>query len=87
MQLQDRSLLDFELQCRGKLEGLGDLAMNTQHYDEAISHYSVALALNPTSPQALLIRRSKARAMMGIWEGALDDANEVWILFVQAHSC
>lgn len=51
--------------------------MKAQQYDEAISHYSAALSLDYTTPQALLIKRSEARAARGLWEDALSDANEV----------
>ena len=49
--------------------------MNAQQYYEAISHYSAALSLGPTTPQALFIKRSTARAA-DMWEDALNDANE-----------
>ncbi|KAG8220672.1 hypothetical protein J3R82DRAFT_2958 [Butyriboletus roseoflavus] len=70
-------VLDFKSRCFGKLEDLGDAAMNTQQYDEAISQYSAALSLNPTTPQAqIFVKRSKARAARGLWEDASNDANE-----------
>ena len=53
------------------------MAMNTRQYDEAISQYSAALSLDPTTPQALIVKRSKAHAAKGFWEGALNDADEV----------
>ena len=73
----DYSLSDFKSRCRRKLEDLGDTAMNVREYDEAIAHYTVALSLNLTTPQALFVRRSKARAARGLWEDALNDADEV----------
>ena len=51
--------------------------MNTQHYDEAISQYSAALALVPVAPQGLFIKRSKAYIARGLWDAALNDANKV----------
>ncbi|KAF8430510.1 hypothetical protein L210DRAFT_3764535 [Boletus edulis BED1] len=60
-----------------KLERLGDTAVGVQRYDEAISHYSTALSVILSSPQAILIKRSKARLAIGSWKEALDDANEV----------
>ena len=51
--------------------------MDAQRYDEAISHYSTALSLNPPSIQGILIKRSKARVATGSWKQALDDANQV----------
>lgn len=76
--LRDRFLSEFKSRCCGKLEDLGDTSTEARQYDEAISHYSVGLSLNPTTPQALFIKRSKARAKRGLWEDALSDANEVW---------
>ena len=64
--------LDFKRRCSGKLEDLGD-----RRSDDAVSHYSAALALDPASPQDLLIKRSKAYLAGGSWEVALDDANKV----------
>ena len=60
-----------------KLEHLGDTAVDVQRYDEAISHYSTALSINPPSPQGILSKRSKARVATGSWNQALDDANQV----------
>ena len=47
--------LDFKRHCSGKLEDLGDTRS-----DDDVPHYSAALALDPASPQDLLIKRSKA---------------------------
>ncbi|KAF8127633.1 hypothetical protein EV363DRAFT_1172205 [Boletus edulis] len=58
-------------------ERLGDRAMDGQRYDEAISHYSTALSLVSSSPQAILVKRSKATLATGSWKQALDDANQV----------
>ncbi|KAF8546776.1 hypothetical protein OG21DRAFT_1527604 [Imleria badia] len=68
---------DFKSRCGGKLETLGDLAMNVRQHDEAISRYSAALSFSPTNPQDLHLKRSKARANKGLWNDALNDANEV----------
>ena len=51
--------------------------MDAQRYDEAISYYSTALLLDYPSPQAILIKRSKARLATGPWKQALDEANQV----------
>ncbi|KAF8435972.1 hypothetical protein L210DRAFT_3549697, partial [Boletus edulis BED1] len=67
----------FGQRCSKKLEHLGDTAVGIQRYDEAVSHYSTALSLILSSPQAILIKRSKARLATGSWKEALDDANEV----------
>ncbi|KAF8417750.1 hypothetical protein L210DRAFT_3580341, partial [Boletus edulis BED1] len=60
-----------------KLEHLGDTAADALRHDEAISHYTTALYLVSSSPQAILIKRSKAWLATGSWKQALDDANEV----------
>ncbi|KAF8548112.1 hypothetical protein OG21DRAFT_1607087 [Imleria badia] len=68
--------LDFRHRCSRKVEDLGDAATNTCRHDEAISRYSAALTLDPTIPQDLLVKRSKAYAAKGLWQDALNDANE-----------
>ena len=75
--LFDHPLSEFKSRCCEKLDGLGNTAMNTQHYDQAISLYSAALSLDPAAPQGLLIKRSKANISGGLWEDALNDANKV----------
>ncbi|KAI5989190.1 hypothetical protein F5J12DRAFT_915856 [Pisolithus orientalis] len=42
----------------------------------ATLEYSTALSLSPSSPVGLFIKRSRARAAQGLWEDALQDANE-----------
>ena len=63
--------------CSGRVEGLGDTAMSAGQHDVAISQYSVALSLNPAAPQGLFIKRSSAYIARGLWQDALNDANEV----------
>jgi hypothetical protein len=70
-------LPEFKSRCCEKLEVLGDTAMNTRHYAEAISQYSAALALDPVAPQGLFIKRSKTYISGGLWNAALNDANKV----------
>ena len=69
-------LLNFKRRSSGKLEGLGDTAMNAERHDVAISQYSVALSLNPAAPQGLFIKRSNAYIARGLWQDALNDANK-----------
>ncbi|KAG6375215.1 hypothetical protein JVT61DRAFT_3428 [Boletus reticuloceps] len=69
-------VFDFKQRSSEKLDHLGDTAVGAQRYDEAVSHYSTALSLILSSPQAIL-KRSKARLATGSWKEALDDANEV----------
>ena len=54
--------------------------MALQHYNEAAEHFSGILSLDPADRADILIKRSKARAMMSSWEGALKDADEVYLL-------
>ena len=75
--LFDYFLLDSKQRLSTELEHLGDTAMNAQRLEEAISQYSCALSLEPAVPSGLLIKRSKAYIIMGLWEDALNDANEV----------
>ena len=51
--------------------------MDAQQYDNAITRYSAALSVDPAVPQDVLIKRSKVYMTMGLWEDALDDANQV----------
>ncbi|KAF8546777.1 hypothetical protein OG21DRAFT_1039759 [Imleria badia] len=75
---QTKWLADFKSLCGRKIENLGDLAMSgRRRHDKAISQYSVALSLDPANAPALFLKRSKARAEMGLWKDALSDANEV----------
>lgn len=45
--------------------------------DGAILQYTAALSLNPPNPGGILVKRSKALAVLGKWEDALKDADEV----------
>jgi len=56
--------------------------MDAQRYDEAISHYTTALSLNPPSPQGILIKRGKVFMATRSWKPALDDANQVRHFFL-----
>lgn len=74
--------LEFRKRSFNKLEHLGDTASDIRQYDEAISNYTSALALNFPSPQSILIKRSKAFIATGSWKEALDDANQVRHFFL-----
>ena len=73
--------IDFRARCVGRLEKLGDTAMESKNHDEAIGYFSDALSLGPMDLSDILVKRSKARAVMGSWEGALIDADKVWNVF------
>lgn len=51
--------------------------MGSQNYDEVDKYLSTILLLDPLDPVTTLIKRSKARAMMKLWDDALMDADEV----------
>lgn len=62
--------------------------MNAHQYGEAISKYTIALSLHPTTPQNIFVKRSEAHLSEGLWEDALNDANEVtyFSLFEFSHT-
>ncbi|KAI9455958.1 hypothetical protein HD554DRAFT_2317618 [Boletus coccyginus] len=60
--------LGFKARCMKALEKNGDLAMDSASYEDAVTHYSTALFLDPLSA-ILLNKQSKAR------DGSLQDAN------------
>ncbi|KAF8139079.1 hypothetical protein EV363DRAFT_1580710 [Boletus edulis] len=66
---------DGERRSAGKLEHLGDTALDAHRHDEAITHYTNALSLDPASPD-ILIKRSKAHMATASWKEALNDANQ-----------
>ncbi|KAF8555005.1 TPR-like protein [Imleria badia] len=72
--------LDFRQRSFKKFEHLGDTAVDTQQYDEAISHYSTALSLDLPFPKEILTKRIKAFMSTGSWKQAVDDANQVIML-------
>ena len=51
--------------------------MSARQFNEAVFRYSTALSLDPPTLPVVLAKRSKARAGMGSWQDALNDANEV----------
>ena len=51
--------------------------MDCKNYDGAIKQYSDALTLDPTNQRDILLKRSKARAVMISWQEALIDADKV----------
>ncbi|KAG6374815.1 hypothetical protein JVT61DRAFT_4199 [Boletus reticuloceps] len=66
----------FRQRCAEKLEILGDAAADAQQHHDAVTRYAAALSLNLPMPH-VFIKRSKAYMAMGLWNDALDDANEV----------
>ncbi|KAH7908863.1 hypothetical protein BJ138DRAFT_1115465 [Hygrophoropsis aurantiaca] len=73
MKETDDWLTDFEHRCAQKSVTLGDEALRVGRYNGAVNQYSAALAFGQ-SKEDVLIKRSKARAAMGIWKDALKDA-------------
>ena len=74
--IYDHFLLVFRQRCADKLEHLGDVAVNDQRHDDAITQYSAALSLG-LQIHHVFIKRSKVHIAKGLWESALDDANQV----------
>ena len=66
---------DLVQKCLTTFESNGDIAVRSKDHKRAIVQFSAALFLNPSN--RLLVKRSNARAMGGMWEGALKDADEV----------
>jgi len=58
------------------LEQNGDIAIDSASYEDAVTHYSTALTLDPLSA-VLLTKRSRARAGIGSWQDSLEDADAV----------
>ncbi|KAI9569839.1 hypothetical protein HD554DRAFT_2313201 [Boletus coccyginus] len=67
---------DLIQKCCTTLESNGDVAVRSKNLEGAIVQYSTALSLNLSNPVGLLVKRSNARAMLGMWEDALKDADE-----------
>ncbi|KAF8551249.1 hypothetical protein OG21DRAFT_1445453 [Imleria badia] len=67
---------DFSYRCSEKLERIGDAAVDSQQPDEALKYYSAALSIHPANTQGVFILRSKVYMKKGLWEDALNDANE-----------
>ena len=53
------------------------MAMDSRNYDEAVECFSTILSLDPANCMEILIKRSRARASMNMWEEALSDADKV----------
>jgi hypothetical protein len=62
------------------LEDIGNVVMQSNNAEKAITCYSAALSLNPPNPARLLVKRSKARATIMLWEDALKDADGLFHL-------
>ncbi|KAG9310375.1 hypothetical protein JVU11DRAFT_9509 [Chiua virens] len=69
-------IASFSQQCLKALESLGDSAMSSQNYNEAITRYSTAIGMGPIIREHFLTRRSKAYAAVHAWDDALRDADE-----------
>ncbi|KAG0708592.1 WD40-repeat-containing domain protein [Suillus ampliporus] len=68
-------LTDFKRECVAASVIEGDAALRTENYDKATNWYSAAIALDPLRDDCFL-NRSKARAAQGLWDGALEDAQQ-----------
>ncbi|KAI9571736.1 hypothetical protein HD554DRAFT_2312047 [Boletus coccyginus] len=65
---------NFKARCLQALDQHGDVAMDSASYKDAVVYYTTALSLDPLSAD-LLIKRSKARAGIELWEDSLEDAD------------
>ena len=70
----------FRRRCYQRSEKLADGAMGSENYTEAAEHFSTMLSLDTADRVDILIKRSRARAMVGSWEDALRDADEVYFV-------
>ena len=61
--------------------------MGSQNYNEAAEHFSTLLSLDTEVHVDILIKRSRARAMMESWEDALRDADEVYSVSSYHEDC
>ncbi|KAG9309770.1 hypothetical protein JVU11DRAFT_10144 [Chiua virens] len=77
--------LGFQRRCKDMLEKLGENAMNSQQYDEAVQHLSIVLSLDRIDRIDALVKRSEALVLIGAWEDALTDADEVIKLDPSSH--
>ena len=68
---------DLVQKCLTMLESHGDTAVKSRDLKRGILQYSTALSLNPPNHVDLLVKQSNARTMLGFWEEALKDADEV----------
>jgi hypothetical protein len=59
------------------LEKLEDAAISSREYDGVVKQYSTAPQSKPTNIVDILVKRSRAQSLMGLWLEALDDADEV----------
>jgi len=71
--------LDSQQRYSEWIEKLGDAAMGSREYAEAVEQYTTVLSRKPMNIAQILTKRSSARSSIGLWEEALDDADEVWI--------
>jgi hypothetical protein len=79
---------EFGRDCLRKLERLGDEALKSKNYSDAIKQYTAVKPLigDLDLKHELLLKRSEAHAEIGPenWREALDDAEEV-VLFANPH--
>ncbi|KAI6045486.1 hypothetical protein EDC04DRAFT_2598785 [Pisolithus marmoratus] len=69
-------ITDFTKKCATRLEDVGDEVPRSVEHDNGLPQYSTALSLGPPSPAGLLIKWSRDRAGKGLWEDALQYAND-----------
>jgi stress-induced-phosphoprotein 1 len=71
-----------------ELKAKGNAAFSAKNYDEAIQHYSdaIAAASDPTADAVHVLYSNRSACYSGLkqWEKALEDAEQVR---VRSHSC
>ena len=70
------------------MERLGDSAMDSHQYDEALKYYSTAQSIHPPDTPGSFILEGKVCVTKGLWEDAIVQAEQVrQFHVVQLHSC
>ena len=84
----NHSRLDFRYRCSEKIERSGDETMDSHQHDEALKYYSTALSIHPANTPGFFILRGKVCMTKGLWEDAIEEAEQVrQFRLVQLHSC
>ncbi|KAI5982354.1 hypothetical protein EDC04DRAFT_1833915 [Pisolithus marmoratus] len=69
-------IADFTKKCATTLEHVGDEAFGSAQHGDGLLQYPSALSFSPSSPAGQFIKWSTARAAKGLWEDALQYAND-----------
>ncbi|KAI6030208.1 hypothetical protein EDC04DRAFT_3091788 [Pisolithus marmoratus] len=69
-------IANFTKKCSTAPEDVGEEASGSANHGDELSQYPTALSFSPPSPAVQLIKWSTARAAKGLWEDALEYAND-----------